>query len=461
MKSTFVLLNPQEKKAAFSLSIIYALRMLGLFMILPVFSLYATELSGSTPLLIGIAIGAYGLTQAIFQIPFGMLSDKFGRKPLIIFGMLLFALGSVVAAMSDSIYGVIIGRLLQGSGAVAAVLMATAADLTREENRMKVMATIGVSIGLSFAVAMVLGSILESYIGVNGLFYLTSILAILGILIVIYVLPEIAKVKRHRDTQTVVENLSSILKNKQLLRLDLGIFILHMVLTATFLVIPMVLVDEQHINLTIAEHWKIYLPVMFLSMLLMIPFIILAESKRKMKAVFVGAIFAVILAELGFWFTFRHTFGFITSLLVFFTAFNLLEAALPSLVAKISPAENKGTAMGIYSTSQFFGAFCGGVMGGYLLGSYGVNSVFLFAAACFVLWFIIALTMKNPRFLSSYVVKVAKITQQQRFLLTKQLTEINGVAEAVVIVEDGEAFLKVDLNALDSEAVMEISKRYS
>jgi len=223
----------------------------------------------------------------------------------------------------------------------------------------------------------------------------------------------------------------------------------------------MVLVDQQYINIALAEHWKVYLPVMLLSVVLMVPFIILAESKRKMKAVFVGAIFTVILAELGFWFTFRHTFGFITSLLVFFTAFNLLEAALPSLVAKISPAENKGTAMGVYSSSQFFGAFCGGVIGGNLLGQYGVNSIFLFAAACFVLWFIIALTMKNPRFLSSYVVKVAQVTEQQRFLLTKQLTEINGVAEAVVIVEDGEAFLKVDLNALDTEALMELSKRYS
>ena len=461
MKSSPVILNNNEKKAAYSLSLIYSLRMLGLFMILPVFSLYARDLSGSTPLLIGLAIGAYGLTQAIFQIPFGMISDKVGRKPMIILGMLIFALGSLVAGMSESIYGVIVGRLLQGSGAVAAVLMAMAADLTREEHRMKVMATIGVSIGLSFALAMVAGSILQSWIGVNGIFYLTACLAIMGIFIVIYVVPDVKEVKCHRDTETIVENISSILKNQQLLRLDMGIFILHMVLTATFLVIPLVLVDSQYINMAVKDHWMIYLPVMLLSMLLMVPFIILAESKRKMKAVFVGAILVMILAELGFWTSHNSVYGLVTSLLVFFTAFNLLEASLPSLVAKISPTENKGTAMGIYSTSQFLGAFCGGVIGGKLLGVYGINAVFLFSAACFALWFIAALTMKNPRFLSSYVVKVAKITEQQCLVLTRQLTEIRGVAEAIVIVEEGEAFLKVDLHALDTAALMEISEHYS
>jgi len=321
MKANSVLLNAQEKKAALSLSTIYGLRMLGLFMILPVFSLYATELSGSTPLLIGLAMGAYGLTQALFQIPFGMLSDRYGRKPLIIAGMLIFALGSVVAAISESIYGVILGRLLQGSGAVAAVLMATAADLTREENRMKVMASIGMSIGFSFALALVLGSILESWVGVSGIFFLTAILAVFGVLIVIYVLPDITHSKRHRDAQTVVENLSSILKNKQLLRLDLGIFILHTIITSIFLVVPMVMVNQQYINIALAEHWKVYLPVMLLSVVFMVPFIILAESKRKMKAVFVGAIFTMILAVLGFWFTYRHTFGFITSLVFFLAIF--------------------------------------------------------------------------------------------------------------------------------------------
>ncbi|MFK5984574.1 MAG: MFS transporter [Pseudomonadota bacterium] len=461
MKAVPALLNSHEKKAAYSLATIYSLRMLGLFMILPVFSLYAKDLSGSTPALIGIAIGSYGLTQAFFQIPFGMISDKVGRKPMIILGLVIFALGSLVAAMSTSIYGVIAGRLIQGSGAVAAVLMAMAADLTREENRMKVMATIGISIGFSFALALVTGTLLAPIFGLSGIFYFTAILAIVGIFIVIYIVPNVQQVKCHRDTETIVENLSSILKDQQLLRLDFGIYILHMVLTATFLVMPMILVDQQYANISLSDHWMVYLPVMFFSMILMVPFIILAEAKRKMKAVFIGAILTMIIAQLGFWNSYQSIYGLVGFLLIFFTAFNLLEASLPSLVAKVSPTENKGTAMGVYSTSQFLGAFSGGVIGGNLLGLYGVESIFIFSAGCFMVWFIIALTMKNPRFLSSYIVNVAKVTKQQQLLLTKQLTEIQGVAEAIVIVEDGEAFLKVDLHALDTESLANISKQYS
>ncbi len=461
MKAVPALLNAHEKKSAYSLASIYALRMLGLFMILPVFSLYAKDLDGNTPFLIGMAIGAYGLTQAIFQIPFGMLSDKFGRKPMIVLGLIIFAIGSLVAATSTTIYGVILGRLLQGSGAIAAVLMAMAADLTREENRLKVMATIGVSIGFSFAIAMVAGSLLDSWIGVNGIFYVTAILALLGILIVIFIVPDVKQLKFHRDTEVTTDNVSSSLKDPQLLRLDAGIFILHMVLTATFLVMPMVLVDEQYANIVLADHWMIYLPVMFFSMLLMVPFIILAESKRKMKAVFVGAILTMIVAQLGFWSSYQSIYGLSAFLLVFFTAFNLLEASLPSLVSKISPPENKGTAMGIYSTSQFLGAFSGGIIGGNLLGLYGIESIFLFSALSFVLWFFIAVTMKNPRYLSSYVVNVDKVTADDALLLTRELTDVSGVAEVVVIVEDGQAFLKVDLHALDSDAIAYISKQYS
>lgn len=453
-------LNPTEKRAAASLASIYSLRMLGLFMIFPVFSLYGQQLEGNTPLLIGLAIGAYGLTQAIFQIPFGMLSDKIGRKPVIVAGMLIFALGSVIAAMADSIYGVILGRIIQGSGAVAAAVMALAADLTREEHRIKIMAAIGMSIGFAFAVAMVAGSLLNEMIGVDGIFWLTAIFALMGVAVTLFWVPD-APNTFHRETEPVPEQFKSILADHQLLRLDIGILILHMVLTATFLVIPIALVNEQHVNLPSSEHWKIYLPVMILAMGLMIPFIIIAENKRRMKEVFVGAIFVVGLAELGFLAFNDSLYALAFFILVFFAAFNVLEASLPSLVAKISPTEAKGTAMGIYSTSQFLGAFLGGIIGGKLLGLYGINGVFLFAVFAMLFWCLIALTMKSPRYLSSYVVKLTTVRNEDISKVTAGLTRICGVAEAVVIPEDGAAYLKVELHALDKTELKEFSKKYS
>ncbi len=453
-------LNPTEKRAAASLASIYSLRMLGLFMIFPVFSLYGQELEGNTPLLIGLAIGAYGLTQAIFQIPFGMLSDKIGRKPVIVAGMLIFALGSVIAAMSESIYGVILGRIVQGSGAVAAAVMALAADLSREEHRFKIMATIGMSIGFSFAVAMVLGSILNEMIGVNGIFWVTALFALMGVAVTLFWVPD-APLSFHRETEPVPAQFKAILSDHQLLRLDAGILILHMVLTATFLVIPIALVNEQHANLPSAEHWKLYLPVMILAMGLMVPFIIIAESKRRMKEVFVGAIIVVALAELGFWAFNDSLYALAFFILVFFAAFNLLEASLPSLVSKMSPAEAKGTALGVYSTSQFLGAFLGGVIGGKLLGLYGINGVFLFAMLAMLFWGLMALTMKSPRYLSNYVVKLTGVKEEDISKVTADLTRICGVAEVVVIPEDGAAYLKVELHALDKAGLKEVSQQFS
>jgi predicted MFS family arabinose efflux permease len=452
-------LNATEKRAASSLATIYSLRMLGLFMILPVFSLYAQQLEATTPFLIGVAIGAYGLTQALLQIPYGMLSDRIGRKPVIIFGMLLFAFGSVIAAMSDSIYGVIIGRAIQGSGAIAAAVLALAADLTREEHRLKIMAAIGVSIGMAFAVAMVLGSVLNEWIGVDGIFWFTAALALLGIAVTLFWVPD-AQRSFHRETEPVASQFKSVLADQQLLRLDFGIFILHMVLTATFIVLPMVLVNEQHANLPSVDHWKVYLPVMILSMVLMIPFIIIAESKRRMKQVFAGAIAAVALAELGFFEFSNSLYSLAFFLLIFFSAFNILEASLPSLVAKTSAAESKGTAMGVYSSSQFLGAFAGGVVGGTVLHNYGVTGVFLFAGLAMCLWLLVALSMKNPRYLSNYIVKLGPVNNDEIAHLVAGLTGIRGVAEAVVIAEDSAAYLKVELHALDKAGLQEFSLKH-
>jgi predicted MFS family arabinose efflux permease len=443
-----------ERRAALSLAGIYSFRMLGLFMILPVFALYAQGLVGATPALIGMAIGIYGLTQGVFQIPFGLLSDRVGRKPVITAGLLLFALGSVVAAMSTDIYGIIAGRALQGAGAIAAAIMALAADLTREEHRIKVNAIIGMSIGTSFSVAMVAGPVLDKWIGVSGIFWLTSVLAIGGILILLFSVPSPVQSRRHRDAQTVPDQLKEVVRDSQLLRLDFGIFTLHLVLTSVFVVVPLMLQTEGVMN---DRQWEIYLPVMILAIFAMVPFIIMAEKKRRMKQVFVGAI-AVLVVAVSAMMLSQNLFETAFALWLYFAAFNLLEASLPSLIAKVAPPQSKGTAMGVYSSAQFLGVFVGGAMGGLLHGRYGISGVFVFDIIVLLAWLYLAATMRSPRYLSSYVLRVGPVDgAAQARELSNELTAVQGVAEAVVLVEDGVAYLKVDSKALDEEALRRFS----
>lgn len=442
-------MSPIERRAAVSLAGIYALRMIGLFLILPVFSLYADTLEHTTPFLIGLAIGIYGLTQVLFQIPFGMLSDRFGRKPIIILGLIMFALGSVVAANADTIIGIIIGRAIQGSGAIAAVVMALAADLTREEHRTKAMAMIGVTIGISFAVSLVMGPILNSWIGVPGIFWLTALLAISGIVLLKYGVPDPEKSVFHRDTEPVAGYFSSVIRDTQLLRLNGGIFILHMILTSSFIVIPFAMRDYAGIQAD--HHWYIYLPVLLLSMVIMVPFILLAEKRRQIKEVFVGAILILGLALAGLALFYHYVFAIFLSLLLFFIAFNVLEALLPSLIVKFCPAEKKGTAMGVYSTAQFLGAFTGGVAGGAIYGSYGIGGVFGFSMIMTAVWVFLAKTMQKPPYLSSYMIKVGTVDALQAGLIENRLKQQAGVAEATVNVEDGVAYLKVDSRVTDTD----------
>ncbi|MFZ4702664.1 MAG: MFS transporter, partial [Candidatus Methylumidiphilus sp.] len=383
-----------ELRASLSLAGIYMLRMLGLFMILPVFSIYARELEGSTPFLIGLAISAYGLTQALLGIPYGLWSDHVGRKKVIAFGLLVFALGSVVAALADSIWGVILGRSIQGAGAVASVVMALAADLTREEHRTKAMALIGISIGISFAVSMVAGPILEGLIGVKGIFWIIAGLALTGIAVLYLVVPTPVISRFHRDAEAQPAQFGKVLKNPELLRLDFGIFSLHAILTATFVVIPLVLRDT--VQLATADHWKVYLPVFLLSLLAMVPFVILAEKKRKMKTVFVAFIGVIAIADAGLFVNANNVYAIGFLLFVFFTGFNLLEATLPSMISKVAPSELKGTAMGVYSAAQFLGAFVGGVSGGIIYGALGKPVVFAFCAIIALVWALVALRMAPP-----------------------------------------------------------------
>ena len=446
-------MSAREKRASIALSCIFAFRMLGLFMILPVFALYAGTFQDATPTLTGIAIGAYGLTQALFQIPFGLLSDRYGRKRLITIGLLIFIGGSIVAAQAESIYGIICGRALQGSGAIAAAIMALASDLTRDEHRTKTMAMIGMSIGLSFMVAMIIGPIAGHAIGLSGIFWFAAGLAALAILILFGLVPTPEHRYFNRQTETIPRQLLHILSHKELLRLDYGVFVLHLLMTSTFIVIPLLLRDAA---LPIKQHWEVYLPALVLSLFVALPMIIVGEKKGKSKTVFLCAIAFIALAELG-WYLFHTDLLNISMLLwVFFSGFNLLEATLPSLISKISPADLKGTALGIYSFSQFIGAFCGGAIGGWVFSKFGAEGVFLLGGALAVSWLLVASGMQNPKSLRSLAFKVEVLDARQADLMATSMRKVAGVVEAVVLAEDGMAYLKVDRSALDREHLLRL-----
>lgn len=447
-------MTPTERRAAKSLASIYSLRMLGLFMILPVFAIYGQDYEGSTPALMGLALGAYGLTQALFQIPFGMASDKFGRKPIIALGLIIFAIGSVVAATSDTMWGVIIGRAIQGAGAIAAAVMALAADLTREEHRVKAMAVIGASIGVSFAISLVAGPAIVHLTGIEGIFWLTAMLSIAGIGVLYLAVPDPVKSTFHRDAEPVPAQFKNVLSDPELLRLDAGIFILHMVLTASFVALPLVLRDA---GLAPVNHWWVYLPVLLLALIIMVPFVVVAEKKRRIKPVFVGAVAMLMLSEVLLLIGSESLMSITLSLFIFFIAFNVVEATLPSLVAKISPPHIKGTAMGVYSTSQFGGAFVGGVVGGLTLQHFGVLGVFFFCVLALAFWLFLASTMRTPKFLGTFMIRIGPVDEAQAKKLVAEITAVTGVAEAIVIPEDEIAYLKIDNRAVDKAELMRFS----
>jgi predicted MFS family arabinose efflux permease len=451
-------LTGRERRAAAGLAGIYGLRMLGLFLILPVFALYAHDLAGATPLLVGIAIGAYGLTQAILQIPFGMLSDRIGRKPVIYGGLAVFVLGSVIAALATSIEGVILGRVIQGAGAVSAAVTALTADLTRDEVRTRAMAGIGASIGLAFGLALVLGPAIARLWGLSGVFWATAALAFGGILILWLVVPHPDRRSIHRDAEPVAGQLLGVLRDGQLLRMNFGIFSLHVMMTALFLVIPQTIVDA---GVPAEDHWTVYLPVLVASLVCMIPFIILAEGRGRIKPVFLGAIAALGATAAGFALWAGRLVPLLILLALFFTAINLLEALLPSIVSKVARAGAKGTAMGVYSTSQFFGAFLGGTLGGAVHQAFGAPGVAVFAALCAVLWLIAAATMTPPERLRSQVIRLSPKLWVGNTLeslgIQRQLLAIPGVRDALVDPEEGVAYLKVDSRELDSARLQAFS----
>jgi MFS family permease len=389
-------------KTVFPIAAIFSFRMLGLFLLIPVFSIYAENLQDATPTLVGFALGIYGLTQGLFQMPFGMLSDKIGRKPMITIGLILFAAGSLLGALTHSIYGMIIARALQGTGAIGSVLIALLADLTSDTQRTKAMAVIGTSIGTSFSLAMVVSPALSHHFGLAGIFYLTTLLALFGIILLHLVIPTPINQHFHKDTETNPALLKQVVSNLQLQRLNIGIFCQHFILTATFFAIPFIL--RRQISLGhISQQWHFYLPLMILSFLLMIPFIIMAERKKMMKNIFLFSVLTMTLAQLFLAYFYQNWLSLCGLMLIYFIAFNILEAALPSLVSKQANPNSKGTAMGIYSTSQFMGLFLGGALSGFLYQWDGSWVIFIINAILGFVWLMVSLSMKTSPFLNNSI----------------------------------------------------------
>ncbi|WP_163934602.1 MFS transporter [Paraferrimonas sp. SM1919] len=432
-------LNPLEKKVAFTLAGIFGMRMIGLFMILPIFALYGQHLEGFSPMWIGIAIGAYGLTQACLQIPMGILSDRIGRKPVILIGLVVFAIGSLVAAMADNVFTITIGRAMQGMGAIASTVLALSADLSREQQRPKVMAIIGAGIGLSFALSLLIGPILAEQFGLSGLFIATAVFAIVGVLLVLWLIPNPIVKAPTGDTTADLTRLKSMLKDPQLVRLDAGILILHLCLTAMFVVVPMMLIEADYSK---AQHWKLYFPVFMLAFVLMVPMILIGVRKNITKPMFQFALVLLLAGTLLL--TFASTSWLIAfSLLIFFIGFNYLEASLPSLIAKLCPIGAKGSAMGVYSTSQFLGAFLGGLFGGVLYQYLGQHAVLLFMSIMLLFWLFLSIGMVQPKLVRSVTISTQFVDAEAAVLGMQKLSQLEGVDEAIVVYEEQVAYLRV------------------
>ena len=449
-------MNSIEKKAALTLSSVFALRMLGLFMLLPVFSIVGQQLDGYTPVLVGVAIGAYGLTQALFQIPFGWLSDRFGRKPVILFGLVIFVIGSLVAAMSEHIYGVIAGRLLQGCGAIASAIMALAADLSRDEQRTKIMASIGMSIGGAFALAMILGPVLTNWLGLHGIFYAISLLALVAMLVIYFLTPDPDSKFVQRDAVATRNQFSMIFKDGQLMRLNFGIFTLHFLLTSFFVAFPNRL---SALGVDLAEHSWLYLVTMVVSVALMLPMMIFAEKKRQHARAMLVGVMLIALVQFAFGMFQFPLAMVVVAMIVYFTGFNLMEALLPSMISRIAPLSGKGTALGVYSTSQFAGAFLGGPIAGLIMQYKGMDGIYLVGAFMAMFWALLSLGLKNPPALTAYTLTVPEVSDEGFSSLVEEIQAIEGVSEAIALPEAGAVYLKLDKDQLDPTSLHKYSRR--
>lgn len=433
--------NPWSK-TVLPIAVLFSFRMLGLFMLIPIFTPYARQLHAATPALIGIALGSYGLSQGLLQIPFGLCSDRWGRKKMISFGLILFACGSFIGAWSTSIYGMIFARTLQGMGAIGSVLIALLADLTPDKERTKAMAVIGISIGLSFSLAMVISPSIADHFGLKGIFYLTAGLAFAGLILLHTVIPSPQKEPLQPKSQLNLHVFKKVISNRHLQRLNFGIFCQHFILVATFYSVPMLLEHYTNDGI-ITVQWHFYLPLMLASFVLMLPFLIIGEKRKKMKPVFVFSILLTGLCQLILAFSAAHWISFCTLLFFYFLAFNILEASLPSFVSRQAPSESKGTTMGIYSSCQFLGIFAGGAVSG-LIYEYGAYpAIFLCNAALSGVWLILSCYLEPYAYQLSlslpYECHESRLPQ-----ILEALRTLPGVDEAIAAPKERLFYLRIN-----------------
>lgn len=435
-------MKPNWMNSVLPIAAIFSFRMLGLFMLIPVFSIYATALAGATPTLIGLALGSYGLSQGLLQMPMGLLSDRFGRKPVLTIGLILFVVGSVLGAVTDSIYGMVIARIIQGTGAIGSVLIALLADLTPDVQRTKAMAVVGATIGISFSLAMIISPGITNLFGLAGIFYFTALLASLGLILLHGVIPTPSKEPFHYDTETEPGLLKSVLKNKHLQRLNFGIFTQHFILTATFFAIPIIL--QQHIQQAhLSATWQFYLPLMFFSFIAMVPMIVIAERRHKIKSIFISSVFLIALSQAILSYTYQSWLSISLLLFIYFVAFNFLEASLPSLVSKQADAKSKGTGMGVYSTSQFLGLFAGGTASGFIFQTYGAQGIFLTNALIALAWIIVASFMKPYVYQTTLLIPYENTKQLTTADIAK-LESLAGVSQVFVATDEDNLYLQID-----------------
>ncbi|MBW8189412.1 MFS transporter [Neiella marina] len=439
-------LTATERKAAIGLAGVFATRMLGLFMIMPVFAIYGPELGGYTPFWMGLAIGIYGLTQACLQIPMGHLSDRIGRKPVIYLGLLVFAGGSVMAALADHIVWVTIGRAMQGAGAISSALLALAADLSSDEQRPKVMAIIGVFIGLSFTVAIILGPVIAAPFGLSGLFWFTALLSLLAMLVIRFWVPNATTSAPRGDTSARWAFMRKLIGDRQLWRFNSAIFAIHFCMTCVFTVLPSLLMPSVA---DASGMWQTLLPVLFVSFLLLIPMMKLFNARGQIKAglivsalLMAAACVLLMTTPVGYW--------LLLAAVLFFAGFNYLEAGLPSMVSLFAPPGQKGSAMGIFTSCQFAGAFVGGVVAGSLLQWQGREAVFIAMLIALLLWALFALGLQHRHHLKSVNFAVTQCHDNW----FEQLMQQPGVAEAVYVPEEQIVYLKVYKQEFDAQRVM-------